>query len=145
MKTMKIKVMTLMSIIVIVLAGCGSSSNLKDGYYTAQMEGFSHGWQEYLIIQVKSGKIVSAEYNAKNASGFIKAWDNSYMKNMMDKQETYPNKYTREYVQQLIDEQKEIQVDAVTGASNSGKEFERLVDAVLKQAVAGDTTTIIVK
>lgn len=144
MKT-KIKIMTLMSIIAIVLAGCGNSSSLKDGYYTAQMEGFSHGWQEYLIIQVKSGKIVSAEYNAKNASGFIKAWDNSYMKNMMDKQETYPNKYTREYVQQLIDGQADMQVDIVTGASNSGGEFVKLVDAVLKQAASGDTTTAIVK
>jgi len=37
------------------------------------MAEFSHGWEEYLIIQIKNNKIVSAEYNARNESGFIKA------------------------------------------------------------------------
>ncbi len=59
------------------LAGCGSTKRLKDGFYTAEMAEFSHGWEEYLIIQVKNNKIVSAEYNARNESGFIKAWDNA--------------------------------------------------------------------
>ncbi len=95
--------LSVVMILIGVSAGCGSANGLKDGFYTAEMSGFSHGWQEYLIIQVKGGKIVSAEYNAKNESGFIKAWDNDYMKNMISQQGTYPNKYTREYVQQLID------------------------------------------
>ena len=42
------------------LAGCGSTKRLKDGFYTAEMAEFSHGWEEYLIIQVKNNKIVSA-------------------------------------------------------------------------------------
>ena len=105
------------------LAGCGSTKRLKDGFYTAEMAEFSHGWEEYLIIQVKNNKIVSAEYNARNESGFIKAWDNAYMKNMMPSCGTYPNDYTRVYVQQLIDGQEETKVDAITGATNSGKNF----------------------
>lgn len=109
------------------------------------MSEFSHGWQEYLIIQGKGGRIVSAEYNAKNESGFIKAWDNTYMKNMMSRQGTYPNKYTREYVQQLIDRQKNTDVDVVTGASNSGQNFVKLVEAVLEQAAAGDSMTVVVE
>ncbi len=126
----------------VALAGCGSSGNLKDGYYTAEMAEFSHGWKEYLVIQVCHGNIVSAEFNAKNESGFIKAWDNSYMKNMVSVQGTYPNKYTREYVQQLLDEQADVQVDAVTGASTSGSNFVKLADAVLKQAARGDSQTV---
>ena len=129
----------------VLLAGCGSSAGLKNGYYTAEMAEFSFGWKEYLIIQVKNGNIVSAEYNAKNASGFIKSWDNSYMKSMINEQGTYPNKYTREYVQQLLDGQADTQVDAITGASTSGGNFEKLVEAVLKQAAAGDSTTAIVE
>lgn len=128
-----------------MLAGCDSTNGLKDGFYTAEMSDFSHGWQEYLIIQVKGGKVVSAEFNAKNKSGFIKAWDNTYMKNMMSKQGTYPNKYTREYVQQLIDGQKNTAVDVVSGASNSGQNFVKLVEAVLEQAAVGDSATVIVK
>ncbi|MDE7205386.1 MAG: hypothetical protein K2O91_26580 [Lachnospiraceae bacterium] len=42
------------------------------------------------------------------------------MKNMISQQGTYPNKYTREYVQQLIDGQKirqlmPLQVQAIQG------------------------------
>lgn len=128
-----------------LLSGCSGFHALKDGYYTAEMSEYdSNGWKEYLCIQVKHGLIVSAEFNAKNKSGFIKAWDNSYMKNMMTVQGTYPNRYTREYVQQLMNEQRDIQVDTVTGASHSGSNFEKLVDAALKQAKSGNSKKVIV-
>lgn len=145
MKKKKIILLLMFVFILTAFAGCGSSGDLKDGYYTAEMSDFSNGWKEYLRIQVKHGAIVSAEFNAKNESGFIKAWDNSYMKNMIDLRGTYPNKYTREYVQQLLDEQSDIQVDAVSGASTSGSNFEKLVEAVLKQAEAGDSKTAVVE
>lgn len=128
----------------ILLSGCGGNK-LKDGYYTAEMSGFSFGWREYVCIQVKDDTIVSAEFNAKDESGFIKAWDNEYMRNMGSVQGTYPNKYTREYVQQLIDGQKDVEVDVVTGATSSGNNFERLVAAVLEQAKKGDSKTAIVE
>ena len=41
------------------------------------------------------------EYNAENASGFIKSWDNAYMQTMLHAQGTYPNEYTRSYANQL--------------------------------------------
>lgn len=144
-RKIKAGVLSILLIFVMLFAGCGSSGDLKDGYYTAEMAEFSHGWKEYLVIQVSNGNIVSAEFNAKNESGFIKAWDNSYMKNMMTIQGTYPNKYTREYVQQLLEEQTDIRVDAVTGASSSGSNFVKLVEAVLKQAQKGDSRTAIVE
>jgi len=128
-----------------IFVGCGSTKGLKDGFYTAEMSAYSHGWMEYLIIQVKNNKIVSAEFNARNESGFIKAWDNAYMKNMMPGSATYPNKYTREYVQQLIDGQTDTKVDVISGATNSGKNFEKLVVAVLKQAAVGDSSTVVVE
>ena len=145
MKRIKIMMLSVVMVLMGLSAGCGGINGLRDGLYTAEMSEFSHGWQEYLVIQVKGGEIVSAEYNAKDESGFIKAWDNSYMKNMMSEQGTYPNKYTREYVQQLIDGQKDTTVDVVTGASNSGQNFVKLVEAVLKQAAAGDSATAVVK
>lgn len=146
-QSFRIKIILLSMLVFLAgaLAGCGGANALKDGFYTAEMSEFSHGWQEYLIIQVKDGKIVSAEYNAKNQSGFIKAWDNTYMKNMISKQGTYPNKYTREYVQQLMQEQSDITVDAVSGASNSGQNFMKLVPAVLEQAEKGNSATVVVE
>lgn len=145
---MKKKILILMLIVILsmtALSGCDSFHSLKDGYYTAEMSDFSFGWKEYLRIQVKNGTIVSAEFNAKNESGFIKAWDNTYMENMIGIQGTYPNKYTREYVQQLIEGQSDTQVDVITGATSSGDNFEKLVEAVLQQARDGNSETAIVE
>lgn len=127
-----------------VLTGCGGNT-MKDGYYTAEMKEFTNGWREYVCIQVKDDKIVSAEFNAKDESGFIKAWDNEYMHNMESLQGTYPNKYTREYVQQLIEGQKKTKVDTITGATSSGENFAELVEAVIAQAKKGDSSIAIVE
>lgn len=125
------------------IGGCGSKMN--DGFYTAEMSDYSYGWKEYLCIMVKNDKIVYAEFNAKDASGYIKAWDNSYMQNMFPVSGTYPNEYTRNYVSQLIETQNTNAVDAISGASTSFNNFQKLSDAVIKQAVKGDSSTIIVE
>lgn len=137
-------VLAIMILVLGILMEYKGTKGLKDGFYTAEMSEYNYGWIEYLIIQVKNNKIVSAEFNARNESGFVKAWDNAYMKNMMS-YATYPNKYSREYVQQFIDGQANIKVDVITGATNSGKNFEKLVAAVLKQAAAGDSSTAVVE
>ncbi len=126
------------------LAGCGSEGKMENGYYTAEMADFSHGWKEYVCIYVKNDKIVSAEFNAKDPSGFIKAWDNEYMHNMQAVTGNYPNKYTRGYVQQLIDGQKDTEVDTLSGATNSGGNFAKLIDAAIGQAQKGDFSAAVV-
>ncbi|RKI43171.1 FMN-binding protein [bacterium D16-51] len=145
MKRVRLLLMLFAAVVLAFMPGCSSSHSMKDGYYTAEMSDYSHGWKEYLRIQVKRGKIVSAEFNAKNKSGFIKAWDNTYMKNMMSGQGTYPNKYTREYVQQIIEGQGEKPIDAVSGASHSGGNFVKLSEAAIERAVEGNAETIIVE
>ena len=123
-----------------LLTACGSQSELQDGYYTAQAAEFSHGWKEYITILVKGGRIVSVEYNAENASGFIKSWDNSYMQNMLHVNGTYPNEYTRYYAGQLLEGQGEGEIDAISGASSSYESFQLLAQAVLEQARRGDSS-----
>lgn len=137
----KLKTAAVLFLSGILLAGCGSNK-MKDGYYTAEMAEFSHGWKEYVCIQVKDDTIVSAEYNAKDASGFIKAWDNEYMRNMGTVCGNYPNQYTREYVRQLIEGQKDTKVDIMAGATSSGNNFQKLIPAVMEQARKGDSTTV---
>lgn len=129
----------------LLLSGCSIGNKMKDGYYTAEMSDFSHGWKEYVCILVKNDKVVSAEFNAKDESGFIKAWDNEYMRNMSTVNGTYPNKYTREYVQQLLTGQKETKVDMVTGATTSGNNFKKLIAAVIRQAKKGNSAIAIVE
>lgn len=134
----------LMALLLLPLAACGSKAGLQDGYYTAQADQFSHGWKEYVTIMVKGGSIVSVEYNAENASGFIKSWDNAYMQNMLHAQGTYPNEYTRNYAGQLLAGQGEAPIDALTSATSSHGSFQKLAAAVLEQARKGDSHTVFV-
>ena len=127
-----------------LLAACGEQTGLQDGYYTAQAEEFSHGWREYITIMVKDGSIVSVEYNAENASGFIKSWDSNYMQTMLNAQGTYPNEYTRYYASQLQEGQGEGAIDALTGATSSYNSFQKLSAAVVEQARQGDSSIAIV-
>ena len=105
-----------------LLAACGTGTGLQDGYYTAQAAEFSHGWKEYITILVRDGSIISVEYNAENASGFIKSWDNAYMQN------------------QLLEGQGEGSIDGMTGATSSHESFQILAKAVVEQARKGDSS-----
>ena len=127
-----------------LLTACGGEPGLQDGYYTAQAAEFSHGWKEYITILVKGGDIISVEYNAENASGFIKSWDNAYMQNMLHVTSTYPNQYTRYYAAQLLENQGEGGIDALTGATSSYNSFQVLAQAVLDQARRGDSGIAVV-
>lgn len=129
---------------VMLLTACGEQTGLQDGYYTAQAADFSHGWKEYITIMVKGGSIVSVEYNAENASGFIKSWDNTYMQTMLHVTGTYPNEYTRYYAGQLLEGQGDGQIDALTGATSSYGSFQKLEAAVIEQAKQGDSSIAIV-
>ena len=123
----------------IVLTGCGKTESLQDGYYSAQASEYNFGWREYITIMVKEGSIVSVEYNAENASGFIKSWDNAYMQTMLHSNGTYPNAYTRYYAGQLLEDQNADGIDAISGASSSYGSFQKLSAAVLEQARKGDS------
>lgn len=127
-----------------LLTACGDQPRLQDGYYTAQAEEFNYGWKEYITILVKGGNIVSVEYNAENASGFIKSWDNAYMQTMLHSNGTYPNEYTRYYAGQLLEDQNEDEIDALTGATSSYTSFQKLSKAVLEQARKGDSSMVFV-
>ena len=127
-----------------LLTACGDQPRLQDGYYTAQAEEFNYGWKEYITVLVKGGNIVSVEYNAENASGFIKSWDNAYMQTMLHSDGTYPNEYTRYYANQLLEGQGEGSIDAITGASSSHASFQILAQAVLEQARKGDSSIVFI-
>ncbi len=136
--------LALICVLIMSLTACSEKTELQDGYYTAQASEFNHGWKEYITIMVKGGSIVSVEYNAENASGFIKSWDNAYMQTMLHSNGTYPNEYTRYYAGQLLENQNEDEIDALTGATSSYTSFQKLSKAVLEQARKGDSSMVFV-
>lgn len=144
----KCKMAVLLLAFVFILGGCGAKgqeTGMQDGSYTAQMSDYSFGWKEYVTITVKNGEIVTTEYNAENASGFIKSWDNAYMNNMKSVSGTYPNEYTRYYAAQLTGQTSVPEIETLTGATSSGANFRLLAQAVVEQALAGDSTVAIVE
>ncbi len=144
----RLKIATLLVIAALAAGGCADRQEkdiLQDGTYTAQMDEYSHGWKEYVTIIVKNGEVVSTEYNAENASGFIKSWDNAYMNNMKAAMGTYPNEYTRYYAAQLTGQKETPDIDLLSGATNSGGNFQKLSKAVVEQAVKGDSSIVAVR
>ncbi|MDR1019611.1 MAG: FMN-binding protein [Synergistaceae bacterium] len=141
---MRILYAFLLAVVVLLGTAAGNLSRdvgtdvLKDGYYTAEAAEYVHGWREFITIYVSNGKIVTAEYNAKNASGFIKSWDMDYMRRMNKTDNNYPNKYTRVYVSELLNRQGIDGVDAMTGATESFDSFKLLATAVIAHARAGN-------
>ncbi len=131
-------------LLVVPITACGKTTELQDGYYTAQAADYHHGWKEYITIMVKGGSIVSVEYNAENSSGFIKSWDNAYMQTMLHSSGTYPNQYTRYYASQLLESGRSDSIDVLSGASSSHSSFQKLAEAVLEQAREGDSSIVYV-
>lgn len=140
MKRLPSLILFLLLLAMLSLTACSGKTGLQDGYYTAQAADFNFGWKEYITIMVKDGSIVSVEYNAENASGFIKSWDNAYMQTMLHSNGTYPNEYTRYYAGQLLEGQGEKDIDGITGATSSHASFKKLAAAVLEQAKKGDSS-----
>ncbi len=133
--------MTMLSI-----CGCKKEeSRLEDGFYTVEMSDYINGWKEFVTIRVSGSKIVTVEYNAKNSSGFIKSWDIPYMRNMLDKKGTYPNRYTRTYAADFLATQSDKGIDAVSGASVSGGNFQKMASLLMEKARKGDDSLGIVE
>ncbi|MCM1256661.1 MAG: FMN-binding protein [Roseburia sp.] len=143
----KRKLVLIFFALTLTLGGCGhkQSKGMQDGTYTAQMSDYAFGWKEYVTITVNNGEITATEYNAENASGFIKSWDNAYMNNMKSVTGTYPNEYTRYYAAQLTGQNALPEIDTLSGASTSGNNFKKLARSVVEQAIKGDSTIVYVK
>ncbi|MDR1532445.1 MAG: FMN-binding protein [Clostridiales bacterium] len=123
-----------------------NANTLRDGYYSAEASEFdSYGWKEFVTIYVRGGRIITVEYNAYNASGFIKSWDMNYMRVMNAQSNSYPNKYTRAYAADLLETQRPNEVDVITGATTSGHSFRRLSALAIARAKAGDTSVAFIK
>lgn len=131
-----------------LLSGCSQlrALDLSDGYFTAEATTFdAHGWKEFLTVYINNKKIVTVEFNAKNASGMIKSWDVEYMRAMNAKHGTYPNKYTRAYAADLLNKQNPALVDGISGATHSYTSFQLLAEAAVGQAKTGDKNVVFVE
>jgi major membrane immunogen (membrane-anchored lipoprotein) len=128
-----------LSCLTLVTPGCESQEGaLKDGYYTAAASDFNaDGWKDYLTIYVKNGSIVTAEYNAYNATGLLRSWDTDYLKSIRKPGSQSPNHYPRQYCSFLVAVQNPSRVQTIDGGRKTHEIFVALAKAALDYSRLG--------
>ena len=135
-----------LAVLAAVLVSCSAPKYpYKDGHYGAEAAEFDfYGWKEYVTVYISAGQILTVEYNAFNAAGFIRSWDMDFMRDMNFSKQTHPNAYTRYYEEKFLAHQGTAGIDLLSGATHSYHAFIRLTEASLENARSGDATTRIV-
>lgn len=77
--------------------------------------------------------------------GAVQAQLRQLLDDMNSQRGTYPNAYTRAYAASLLESQDAEQIDAVTGATHSGGNFEKMASLLIEKAKAGDASLGIVQ
>jgi major membrane immunogen (membrane-anchored lipoprotein) len=147
MNTISIPGLIASLLLIPLLGACSGSASGEDkifnGYYTAEAAAFDrYGWKEYITVFIDDNRIVTVEYDAKNAAGFLKSWDMAYLRRMNALTGNYPTKYIRAYENALLDRQDPAGIDALAGATESNGSFKLLAAAAINQARAGDKKVV---
>ncbi|NLM11626.1 MAG: FMN-binding protein [Clostridiaceae bacterium] len=129
----KLTISIVLVLLVVALTACGAK--LEDGNYEGQSTPDSRGAYGVVSIEVKDGKIASAEFLQYNADGTLK--DESYGKESGE--ENYKKaqdalEYSKQYAEKLVETQKVDKVDAITGATSSWKQFQEAAKDALAKA-----------
>ena len=131
-------------ILFVLLSGCSPDENLMhDGYYSAVAAAFNKdGWKEFITLYVYNNRIVTVEYNARNASGLVRSWDAPYLRQLKEKTGVHPNLLIREYSRELLGRQDPEGIRRVKGDGRFYDIFKTLASAAIAQAKAGDKTVL---
>jgi major membrane immunogen (membrane-anchored lipoprotein) len=118
-----------------------------DGTYKVSADAFDkNGWKDFVEVTITSDKITAVTFDSTDQNGSLKTANADYKKNMQAANGEYPEKYTSELEQQLLSKQVISQVDAVTGATTSSKNFTTLVEYALDDmAEIGNNQPAVIK
>ncbi len=113
---------------------------MQDGYYTAKTDSFNdHGWSDFITIYVENNRIISVEYDAQNASGFIRSWDLAYQQQRDLSIGEDGNKLVRSLAKALITSQNIDAIKVLAGHDSVRLPFITLAQAAIKQSLNGDS------
>jgi major membrane immunogen (membrane-anchored lipoprotein) len=126
----------------IFMVAC-SGKNMEDGIYKAQVddayvETEGRGWREYLEVTFKDGKITDVTFNAINAEGKYKTDPEAY--NMQPSPAIW-----MPVIEENIKNNVDGKIDALTGATSSSSNAQKLLDAIYKDGKPGQTIDVEIK
>ena len=126
-----------------LLAGCGTS--YQDGLYHAEFKDYdSHGWKEYVDVQVADNKVTVLTFDGVNADGAKKSEDEDYRASMEPVKGTYPEKFYADITNQYLESGNLKDVTTVAGATVSTDNFKLLMSALEANMKNGNTDTVVV-
>ena len=126
-----------------LLAGC-AAGGYKDGTYKAEAAEYNHGWKDYVVVEVVSGKATIKDFDSLNEAGGKKTQDTEYRAAMEPVSGTYPVKFFPEIIAEYTAKGSVDKMDSIAGATNSTDSFKTLVAAALANAKKGDATAAVV-
>lgn len=97
-------------------------SGLKDGTYKGASPADDYGYRHEVVFEMKSGKMVSVDYDEIHTDGHAKQHNDEYGKAMLQSGTTPAIAYPI-YENQMLKKQDFNQIDAVSGASYSDYRF----------------------
>ena len=122
------------------IAGCSRDGDaMQDGYYSAAAASFNEdGWKEFITLYIHNNRIMTVEYNARNASGLVLSWDVLYIRKLEAKLRVHPNQIIREYSKELLNRQDPRLIRQVSGDVYFYETFIKLAAIAVKQAKTGN-------
>jgi major membrane immunogen (membrane-anchored lipoprotein) len=140
------KLFPLMVLLLSLMAQGGCSpdkDSMHNGYYSAVAASFNEGgWKEFITLYVYNNRIVTVEYNARNASGLILSWDVLSLRKLKARTRVHPNLLLRGYTQELLNKQEPSKIRRISGDEYFYDSFTELAAAAIAQAKTGNKDVV---
>lgn len=116
---------------------------LKDGEYSLDETGFSHGYKVTMTMTVSGGKVTKTTYDYVDKDGKSKTKDTEYEKSMKAKSGTGPKEYIPALNDSFTKNGANVSaIDVVSGATESSLTFKNYAQQLIQAAQAGNTKKI---
>lgn len=113
----------------------------RDGIYRAEYDAYdSLGWKPFLEVQIRGGRVVSAQYEEINPAGDYKSRNQRYTDLMRAQTGNSPLEVMLELADRLV-ERNGADIEVVSGATQTSNRFKALAEEVLKNALEGSYET----
>ena len=129
-------------------SACSESAltNLKDGSYRAEYKNFdAYGWKDFIEVTVVDGEISELVFDAISIEdGSLKSEDEAYKKQMEPIVGTYPAKYSKDLINQFMENNTIGAIDVVAGATQATGSFKTLLTNIAPNLTSGNTELVLV-
>lgn len=125
--------------------GFENINNFKPGVYKAEYDSpDSRGWKAFFVMDVaENGSVKNIQYDYLRSDGQMKTKDAKYNEAMIAKNGIGPMQYVPRLSKSLLVFGNPDEIDNITGATHSCRDFKLFAKKVFQAAKEGTKTTIV--